>query len=190
MEGMEKTLNDYLEQIDKYLKPLAVSERVDIIKEMQSEMLELQHNGISPAQIIERLGNPKKLAKAYLGESISKNSHFSWRKLSAVIAFYSLAGLSGMLILPFTSICGITFMFTAILCPILGIIKFVAYLLGQELPQIGIQINSYAFSAAAFLPISFIIGILLFFIGWFFWKLTILTIKTMSSGKKKLNEME
>ena len=116
MEGMEKTLNNYLEQIDKYLKPLAVSERVDIVKEIQSEMLELQSNGVSPVQIIERLGNPKELAKAYLGESISKSNHFNWRKLSAVIAFYSLAGLSGMFILPFTSICGITFMFAAILC--------------------------------------------------------------------------
>lgn len=190
MEGMEKTLNNYLEQIDKYLKPLTVSERVDIVKEIQSEMLELQSNGVSPAQIIERLGNPKELAKAYLGESISKNSHFSWRKLSAVIAFYSLAGLSGMFILPFTSICGITFMFAAILCPIAGIIKFTAHLLGYDLPQIGIQINSYAVSATAFLPISILIGIFLFLIGWFLWKLTILTIKTMSSGKQKLKEIE
>lgn len=153
-------------------------------------MLELQSNGVSPVQIIERLGNPKELAKAYLGEAISKNSHFSWRKLSAVITFYSFAGLSSMLILPFTSICGITFMFTAILSPILGIIKFIAYLLGHDLPQIGIQINSYAVSATAFLPISFIIGVLLFSIGWFLWKLTILTIKTMSSGKNKLKEIE
>lgn len=190
MEELEKTLNDYLDQIAKYLKPLAVTERIDIIKEIQSEMLELQSNGNSPAQITERLGNPKELAKAYLGESISKDSHFSWRKLSAIITFYSFAGLSGMFVLPFASICGITFMFTGILSPILGIIKFIAYLLGQELPQIGIQINSYTVSAAAFLPISFIIGILSFSIGWFFWKLTILTIKTMSSGKKKLKEIE
>lgn len=187
---MEKTLNSYLEQIDKYLKPLPVSERVDIVKEMQSEILELEHNGVAPAQIIERLGNPKELAKAYLGESISKNSHFSWHKLSTIIAFYSLAGLSGMFILPFTSICGIAFIFAAALCPIAGIIKYIAYLLGYDLAQIGIQINSYAMSATAFLPISILIGILLFLIGWFFWKLTILTIKTMSSGKKKLKEIE
>ena len=39
---MEKVLNDYLEKIEKYLKPLPVSERVDIVKEIKSEMLELQ----------------------------------------------------------------------------------------------------------------------------------------------------
>ncbi len=183
---MEKTLDNYLEKIDKFLKPMAVSERVDIVKEIQSEMLELQQNGISPAQIIERLGSPKELAKAYLGETISKSSGFGWRKLSAVIAFYSLAGFGGMIVLPFTSICGITFMFTGVLCPIMGIIKFGAHLVGIEMPQVGIEINSYTASAAAFLPISFLIGIVLFATGWLFWKLTIFTIKTMSIGKKKL----
>lgn len=32
---MEKSLNDYLEKIEKNLKPLPVSERVDIVKENQ-----------------------------------------------------------------------------------------------------------------------------------------------------------
>ena len=38
---LEKSLNEYLEKIEKYLKPLIVSERVDIVKEIKSEMLEL-----------------------------------------------------------------------------------------------------------------------------------------------------
>ncbi len=75
---LEKSLNEYLEKIEKYLKPLTVSERVDIVKEIKSEMLELQASGTSAEQIIERLGNPKELAKAYLGEAIEKNSGFSW----------------------------------------------------------------------------------------------------------------
>lgn len=29
---LEKSLNEYLEKIEKYLKPLIVSERVDIVK--------------------------------------------------------------------------------------------------------------------------------------------------------------
>ena len=42
---MEKILNDYLEKIERYLKPLPISERVDIVKEIQSEIFELQSNG-------------------------------------------------------------------------------------------------------------------------------------------------
>ena len=34
---LEKSLNEYLEKIEKYLKPLIVSERVDIVKEIKSE---------------------------------------------------------------------------------------------------------------------------------------------------------
>ena len=59
---MEKILNDYLEKVEKHLKPLPLSERVDIVKEIQSEISELQRNGKNAEEIIERLGNPKELA--------------------------------------------------------------------------------------------------------------------------------
>lgn len=69
---MEKELNAYLGKLEKYLKPVAVSERIDIINEIKSEMQELQGNGMSAEEIIERLGDPKKLAKAYLGDILVK----------------------------------------------------------------------------------------------------------------------
>ena len=62
---MDKTLNDYLTRIEKYLKPMTVSERVDIVKEIKSEMLELQNEGKTPQEILERLGDAKELARAY-----------------------------------------------------------------------------------------------------------------------------
>ena len=83
---LEKSLNEYLEKIEKYLKPLIVSERVDIVKEIKSEMLELQASGTSTEQIIERLGNPKELARAYLGEAVAKNNGFNWRRLIISVA--------------------------------------------------------------------------------------------------------
>ena len=60
---MEKILDEYLEKMEKYLKPIVASERIDIIKEIKSEMQELQNNDIPAEQIIERLGDPKDLAK-------------------------------------------------------------------------------------------------------------------------------
>ena len=187
---MEKILNQYLEKIETYLKPMAASERIDIVKEIKSEILELQGNGVSSEQIIERLGNPKELAKAYLGESISRSTGFSLRKLSAVIAFYSLAGACGMFVLPITSICGITFMARGILCPIAGIIKFAGHLIGYEIPEITIIIGSYTASAFTVLPLSILIGAILFVVGTLFWKLTIIMIKSMIKSRKKLNDNE
>ncbi len=183
---MDKELDNYLKKIEKYLKPMVISERIDIVKEIKSEMSELQNNGASPEEIIERLGSPKELAKAYLGESISKNKSFSWQKLCAITAFYSLAGISGIFILPITSICGIAFMFCGILCPILGIIKFAAHFMGYEITQIQFQAGSYTAGAVAFLPISVVIGSLSFIIGKLGWDLTIFIIKSMSKIQKRI----
>ena len=159
---------------------------MDIVKEIKSEMLELQASGTSTEQIIERLGNPKELARAYLGEAVAKNNGFNWRRLSAVIAFYSLAGIGGMFVLPITSICGIAFMVSGVLCPIAGIIKLVAHLMGYEITEIGISIGAFSANAIAFLPISILIGAVIFAIGWLLWKLTIVIIKSMSKGKEKI----
>ena len=100
---MEKILNDYLARVERYLKPLSASDRVDIVKEIKSEMLELLGAGVAPEQIVERLGDAKTLARAYLSDNVAK-AH-GWRRVSALIAFYSLAGLGGICVLPVTSIC-------------------------------------------------------------------------------------
>lgn len=60
---MEKTLESYLEKIESYLKPIAVSERVDIIREIKSEMQELQNDGKTPQEILSRLGDARELAR-------------------------------------------------------------------------------------------------------------------------------
>lgn len=65
---MEKRLDDYPERIEKYLKPLPLSERMDIVKEIKSDMLDLQRDGKTVDEIIERLGSPKELAKALSGK--------------------------------------------------------------------------------------------------------------------------
>lgn len=131
---MEKILNDYLEKIEKYLKPLPVSERVDIVKEIKSEILELQGDGKTSKEIIERLGNPKELAKAYLGDLIAKSSSFSWNRVLAICAYYSLASLSGLIVIPVLAICAPVFIVCAIATPILGAVKLNDALLNLGIP--------------------------------------------------------
>ena len=102
---MDSSLSLYLDKVDRYLKPMPASERADIINEIKSEMMELETKGkLSPEQIIERLGTPKELAGAYLGEVISKSSRFSLKKLCAVVAFYSFAGVGSLFVLPITNV--------------------------------------------------------------------------------------
>lgn len=160
---MESILLNYLEKIDKYLEPLAAAERADIINEIKSEMLELEaKDKLTSAQIVERLGNPKELAKAYLGQSITQNNGFNIRKLGTVIVF-----------------CGA-------IVPICGAVKFLGALVGIDLPIIMFQFGSYTASLVMAFPLSIIIGILLFLAGSFLWKLTIQYIQMLSSKKKQL----
>lgn len=184
---MDKITNDYIEKIEKYLKSMSDSERMDIVKEIKSVILELQNNGLSSEQIIERLGNPKELAKAYLGESISKNSKFSWRKFGAIFAFCSsFAGISGMFLLPLLSTLSIALMISGVITPIGGIIKFVGYLMGYDIAGITIEMGAYTPSPMLFLPISIVMGVLMFWLGKVLWKLTIKYIHAISQNKKTL----
>ena len=78
---MNQQLELYLDQIDRHLRPMPASERVDIVKEIKSELLELEAAGLSPQEITARLGEPKELAAAYLSDAIVKNPRFSWKRL-------------------------------------------------------------------------------------------------------------
>ncbi|WP_188068914.1 DUF1700 domain-containing protein [Brevibacillus brevis] len=184
---MDKIMNEYLEKIGKHLKPMSTPERIDIVKEIKSVMLELQHNGVSSEQIIERLGDPKELAKAYLGEAISKNSTFSWHKFGAVFAFYSYAGVNGMFVLPIISILSIAFMISGVIAPIGGIIKFVGYLMGYDIAGITFEIGAFiATRPMQYLPFSIVSGVLMFLLGKVLWKLTMKYIHAISQKKIKL----
>ena len=131
---MEKELNAYLGKLEKYLKPVAVSERIDIINEIKSEMQELQGNGMSAEEIIERLGDPKKLAKAYLGDILVKKRGFSLNRFLIACAFFSVVGFSGMIVIPTLAVIAPVFVVCGAICPVIGAVKFLDRILGLGLP--------------------------------------------------------
>lgn len=188
---MEKALNDYLEKIEKYLKPLPVSERVDIVKEIKSEILELQGDGKTAEEIIERLGNPKELAKAYLGDLIAKSNSFRWDKVLAICAYYSLAGLSGLIVLPVLAICAPVFLVCAIATPLLGAVKLLDALLNLGIPyasHIGIYIGVYGVESPALVfVLSLVMGAVSYLMGRGCWKLLVYYIKGVSKAKQRLS---
>lgn len=184
---MEKILNSYLKKIDRYLKPLPVSERVDIVKEIKSEILELQRNGKSTEEIMERLGNPKELAKAYLGDLIAKDTSFSWNRVLAICAYYSLASLSGLVIIPTLAICAPTFIFCGVITPIMGAAKLIDFLLNLGIPYVQyIGVSGINNPVLVFI-ICIITGIGLCLIGIGCWKLLVLYVKSMGKVKNKLS---
>lgn len=126
---MDAKLEKYLDKIDKHLKPLPVSERVDIVKEVKASMQEMQADGLDTEQILARLGDEKDLARAYLGDLLAESSGFSMTRVLTVFAFYSLVGFSGMILIPCLAIMAPVFIASGVFCPLVGTAKLLNYLL-------------------------------------------------------------
>lgn len=184
---MEKQLNSYLEQVEKYLKPLPVSERVDIVQEIKSEMQELQAAGHTPEQILARLGEPKEMARAYLGDLIAQGGGFSMGRVLALCAFYSVTGLSGLFVIPVLGICAPAFLLCGVVTPLLGAVKAVDVALGLHIPYVqyigiaGVQNPVLVF------VLCILAGIALFALGYGCWKLLVGYVKSVSRVKRTLD---
>lgn len=185
---MDQVLNDYLTKMEKYLKVLPASERIDIVNELKSEMVELTNQGTSSEEILNRLGKPKLLARAYLADEISKMKKFSFKKFAMFFSFYSYAGVGSLFILLIISILAVAFIICGIACPLSGIVKLIAHLLGYEMPYLTLHMGSYTANAIEYFALSLGIGIVLFLIGWGFWKLTLLFIKSVGKYNKLKNK--
>lgn len=186
---MNTTFEKYLDTIDKCLKPLPTSERVDIIKEIKSSILEMESENLSTEQILSRLGKPKDLAKAYLGDLLAKDSGFSWNRFLTVCAFYSIVGFSGMVVIPCLAIIAPVFIVSGIASPLLMAVKMMDYILNLGLPYmdnmgvfIGLELNPIAEFV-----IALVIGVLLFLAGRGCWKLLVSYCKKVSKTKSELS---
>lgn len=183
---MNDSLNIYLDKVDGYLKPMSASERADIINEIKSEMAELEKHGhLSAEQIVERLGSPKDLAGAYLGESISKSTKFSLKKLCAVMAFYSFAGAGSLFVLPITSVLGIGLMLCGVIAPMSGLVKLLGHMVGIEVPWVSFQFGSYSPNPYITFFLSLLMGALLGAAGLGLWKFTVKFVHMISKKNFK-----
>lgn len=184
---MDKSLEQYLSVIERNLKLLPTSERVDIINEIKSGMIEMeQKEGITADEIIRRLGDPKELAREYLGDLICNSNKVEWKKLLVIIAFYSTTGFASLFIIPCASVLSIGMMFCGIISPIAGIIKTGGYLLGFDVPYVMFNFGPFELHPLLVLPGSILVGAGLFFGGRALWRVMIKYIQGISIKKKKL----
>ena len=187
---MNPSLEKYLAAVDRYLKPLPTSERIDIIKEIQSSMIEMERENLSPEQILERLGNPRELAKAYLGDLLANGKGFGWNRFLILCAFYSAVGFSGLLVIPTLTIVAPVFIFCGILTPLLGIVKLIDSLLNLNLPfaqQIGFTFGTVILNPVPVFLASLITGAILFLLGIGSWKLLLLYCRKIGKTKRDLS---
>lgn len=183
---MNATFETYLNTIDRHLRPLPASERADIIKEIKSSILEMESEQLPEAQILERLGTPKELAKAYLGDFIAKGNGFSLNRFLTVFAFYGLTGFSGMFIVPILGITAPMFLLCGAIAPAAGLVKFIGSLFGYDVPFVVAQFGTMALSPAFTFLYSVVMGAVLILLGRGAWKLLLRYIRMVSKTKEKL----
>ena len=183
---MEKCLEEYLEKIGKCLKPLPASERADIVREIKSEMLELQAEGKNAEEVLERLGKPRELAKAYLSDLITEDPSFSGKRILALCAYYSVAGLSGMFVIPCLLVCAPAFMLCGVAAPVLGVVKMVDTLLHLGIPGVPyIGITGVSNPVLVFV-LCVVLGAALLLAGYGCWRLLVFYVKGMGRVKSCL----
>ena len=112
---MNPALEEYLDTVSRKLKPLPISERIDIVKEIKGSILEMEQDGLSEEQILNRLGSSKT-------DLLTKEKNFRIRHILAVCAFYSITGFSGLFVIPVLGIIAPSFLLFGLLSPLAGAI--------------------------------------------------------------------
>ncbi len=115
---------EYLEKLNRYLEKLPDDERMDAVMEIESHIAEGIANGVPESVILSRLGDPRKLAKAYRSERLNGLKGMkSLKDVFAVIGFYCTAGLLSVMIVPVLATVAYGFGFCAVLIVIAGILR-------------------------------------------------------------------
>ena len=157
---MDRELEQYLTTIEKYLKNMPVSERVDVIKELKSNIEEMQiNNALSADKILERLGSPRELAAGYLGEKIAMGNSFSIKKLLMTFSFYGLVSLSGMFIIPCGTVLAWGLILTSFFGPIAGLIKLLGFFFRFDVPFVVFGFAGYEPHPLLTFPMTIALGI-------------------------------
>ena len=83
----------FLKQLGTHLKKLTTTERDDILSDIEEFFIYAARDGEAEADIAERLGDPKKLAKEYLAQSHIASANEKRSPKNMILAFISAAGL-------------------------------------------------------------------------------------------------
>ncbi|WP_141431044.1 DUF1700 domain-containing protein [Bacillus sp. 03113] len=114
----------YLDMFYQHLRKLPEDERLDAVREIESHIEEGVRNGQQEDVILTKLGDPRKLAKAYRSEFImQRSSTRSVRNVFAMIGFYCSTGLLSVIVVPILATLAYGFGFCAALIFIAGIIR-------------------------------------------------------------------
>lgn len=181
---MNHKLDAYLKQVEKYLKPLSYVERKDIIDEIQNHIVEIHiREKKDLEQIISQMEAPEDLARAYVGEMVSKQSAFNLKGVFRVLSYYNLSGISGMIMIPILAIVGGVFYISAYVVLLGGVLKWSFSMFGIDIPFIIFRIGKLP--DIFILPIALLVSACLYVLGKVVWRLLRGYLREVSKNQPK-----
>lgn len=156
----DKKMNEYLEVVKRNLKYLTISEKTDIINEIKSHIKETQmKQEIDLNTVLQNLGDPSELGKAYAGKTIVSTTSFNLKNFIRTISFYGATSLGTM----FLSVLAGCLYLCIFLVIIGGIIKTAGNLLGFDMSFVVFKVGNWLVPDLLAFPVSIPIAILFYF---------------------------
>jgi len=148
----------YLDKLYHYLEKLPEAERLDAVREIESHIIEGVTNGETEGGILARLGDPRKLARAYRSERlIGSVTMRSFKDVMTLAGFYCTAGLLSVMVVPVLAVLAFGFGFCSVLIFLAGAIRSLGVTWIDMSIGPGMEVPT-AWSMAVAIPVGAIIG--------------------------------
>ena len=121
---MNQEVEKYLQEVRRGLFNMSKEDREEILLEIKSHIYAALEQNESVDQVLTRLGSPVTLAKAYSFDYAVQYRHLRPLDVLSTVAFYGLAGLSGLIIVPTLCILILTFFMVALVIPGTAVMNF------------------------------------------------------------------
>lgn len=114
----------YLMTFGDRLRHIPEGERLDAIREIDSTIADGLADGLSEAAILNRLGDPVRLARAYQSDYLLlREWKAPLKKIWHLLSFYSTTGLLSAMIVPLLATIAYGFGIVALTAPIAGLLR-------------------------------------------------------------------
>ena len=153
---MDERTTRYIAELEHELKRLPARDREDALREIRSHLQEASDSGAASPLTLARLGSPRNLAAAYIGEYLSaRESSVPTRALRvAAVGGYAFGTtFSSIFVVPTLAASAVAFGIAGIVTPILGLMRtFGASWIRMDLP-------GHSIPTALSFPVALVIGV-------------------------------
>lgn len=160
-------MREYLEAVKQSLRYLSAEDKSDIIQEIKSHIQETQiRQSLDMQTILQNLGDPKKLGKAYAGKAIADTIDFNSKSFFRALSYYSSTSIKGLVLSVFA---GCLYISTFLIL-IGGCVKTVGAILGYDMDFVAFTLGSWNVPNLFALPIAIPGAILFYYLSKKMWK--------------------